>query len=309
MTNISGTNNFFVNIQPGQTGGNQPVGGKSTDGTAGQTGAGNISGAREMPNSESTSTSVAPTYTPPNPKLDDPTGTEARLENARRALMESNNAAAGSGAPSGGATTKELFRLMIETQANQRTAALQSRTLGYEQAQAHSLAQAAEMTNAADDMEAGAEKAMIISAVVGGVGMAMSAGSAIAQGRQVTKMAQTARMGAADEVLDTTSNLGQKFAVDTKRFDVTASVGSLGQTVGGIGSAQANAQDSTSQADAKRHEAKGSEEAAQSSAAQQRADMAKEVQQAMSEMINQIINQLKEMQEAKVDAMRAITRG
>jgi hypothetical protein len=62
------------------------------------------------------------------------------------------------------------------------------------------------------------------------------------------------------------------------------------------------------QADAKNIEAEGSIDAAEAQEAQAAADIKKEIQQGLDDLIKAIINFLKELKEAQVNQMQSLTK-
>jgi hypothetical protein len=102
---------------------------------------------------------------------------------------------------------------------------------------------------------------------------------------------------------------------DKQAFDMAAGYMQAFQAANTIGAgagqginAGGTSTDSKAQAEAKKLEAQGSRDAAEAQEAQQTADSKKQMEEALNDMIKQIINFLKEMREAEVDAMRSLTK-
>ena len=110
--------------------------------------------------------------------------------------------------------------------------------------------------------------------------------------------AAASAQGAASKAFELASSKAQSF---TAMGQTVNALGDMGRS-GGAGA------DGIMQAEAKREEAEGARNAAEAQFAQQTADMKKELQDSMNEMIKQVINFLKELREAEVDAMRALTK-
>lgn len=234
-----------------------------------------------------------------------------------------------------------LGKLMIEYAGNQRTNAMNQRSLGYQQAKAESLSQANELKEAADKMSKGADLSMGIGIAFAGVSMIMSSASLV---KQFTGAAKSMKPGGAmDQVNKSQQELnslklegnfekmkygkvseGTKESIKTARTELKTNTEKLSeidkgvqrfQTMAEIGQTLSNSAgqlgrglDTKEQANAKRDEAEGSIHAAEATQAQQKADLAKEVQSAMDDMIKSILNMIKELKDSKVEMMRAITR-
>ncbi|WP_062012788.1 type III secretion system translocon subunit SctB [Aureimonas sp. AU4] len=321
-TTIGNTPNpAFVNY-------NTTTGTQQTSGTGTTTGAGNAGAAGgQLPG-------VPASYTPPAPP---PPLSDAELS----ALSESLSAAGlstGRGNFDYDSVISTLANLMIQQSNDRRSQAMNQRTAGYEQAKAQSIQQAADMNQAADKMDKGAVLSMTIGIVTAGIAMI---GSGISLYKQVGSLKQSAdaannmskaqqELTAATKKADTFTDAG-KFATDKVKTDVLnaemkfkiasnegaqidkmlqryQSAADLTSRGGDIGRQLGQGLDTKEQAQAKREEAEGSVAAAEATSHQQKAEIAKDVQQAMDDMIKQVINFVKEMQENKVEMMRAITR-
>jgi hypothetical protein len=98
------------------------------------------------------------------------------------------------------------------------------------------------------------------------------------------------------------------FDVASTKAQMFTSLGQVSSATGDIGRSGSASADTLAQAEAKKIDAEGARDAAEAQYAQQTADMKKELQESLNEMIKQIINFIKEMKDAEVDAMRALTR-
>lgn len=149
---------------------------------------------------------------------------------------------------------------------------------------------------------------------------AFQAGEDVNQAEKIASRVSTASDKAKTQEALRTANQ-TKFTADEahrnaqKSFDIAMSkaqgFAALGQTsaaIGEISRSTGTGTDQRMQAEAKEAEAEGSRDAAEAQYAQQTADMKKDIQDSMNDMIKQIINFIKEMKEAEVEAMRALTR-
>lgn len=98
------------------------------------------------------------------------------------------------------------------------------------------------------------------------------------------------------------------FDVASTKAQMFTSLGQVSSATGDIGRSGSASVDTLAQAEAKKIDADGARDAAEAQYAQQVADMKKELQDSLNDMIKQIINFIKEMKDAEVDAMRALTR-
>lgn len=227
--------------------------------------------------------------------------------------------------------TSLIGKMMIQFAASQREQALNQRLMGYEQAKNAALDQAGELTKSAEKMDKGANISMGMAI---GFGALSLAGSAVSLGKQVSSMRKAdAAAKNVDDASEKLRNLKQlqnntgddlKGAISNAKQDLMSaqaksggiehkigaykSAGELVSRFGDMGSRTGQSIDTKEQAKAKQDEAQGSRDAAESTIAQQRADQAKEVQQARDDMVKAILNFIKEMQDSKVEMMRAITR-
>lgn len=101
---------------------------------------------------------------------------------------------------------------------------------------------------------------------------------------------------------------GNLFNVANTKGGLAGAFGQAGSALGDTTSRAGAGADAKQQAEAKALDAQGSRDAAEAQYAQQQADLKKELQDSLSDMIKQIINFIKELKEAEVDAMRALTK-
>lgn len=104
------------------------------------------------------------------------------------------------------------------------------------------------------------------------------------------------------------SQAADAFRLASAKADAAVNLGRLGEAIGGLGRSIGSGSEAHYQAGAKADDARAAEEAAQAQYTQQTADMKKDVQDAAADMIRQIIAFIKELRDAEVEAMRAITR-
>lgn len=210
-----------------------------------------------------------------------------------------------------GDLAKLLARLMIEQTADQRQNALNDRLLARDKAKGELMNQADQLGKAADKMIEGATTALITGLVGAGLqilGAAVNlAGAFKALGgmgdaqkatQQAINDANKQAMKAAEQAFGKAQTMGQLF-------------GTLSQIGSGLGDATkagGTSADARLQAEGKKLEAEGSRDAAQAQEYQQIADNKKQMEEALNDMMKQIINFLKEMREAEVDAMRSLTK-
>lgn len=206
-----------------------------------------------------------------------------------------------------GDVAKFLARAMMEQASHERKNALEGRLAAREQAAAQSMEQSEKLNDAADKMMAGAMTNMIIgivasavSALASGVSAVGSLGGALKLGGigSALKGSGATTLTAAQDITKSVTTgvvdgLNALSKVATSLSDMSRSIGT------GI--------DGKMQAEAKKMEADAQIDAAQSQYSQQTGDMKKEIQDNMKELMERIINFVKEMQDAEVDAMRAIT--
>ncbi|MBC8130162.1 MAG: hypothetical protein H7Y08_07545 [Rhizobiaceae bacterium] len=226
-----------------------------------------------------------------------------------------------------GDIAKFLGRAMIEFATQQRQNALDERMAARDAAKAQLMDQATQMDAAAAKMESGA----LANAILGGISAAVSGISAgmsvFKQGAEIKSMTSAAADTKASnkamatvnesgfdapqlksEISGSLKNADVSFNLAQSRSQQAMTSAQIGEAVGTGFRIAGTATDSMMQAGAKTADAEGARDAAEATYQQQVGDQKKEIQQAMDEMIKQLINFLKEMQEAEVDAMRALTK-
>lgn len=222
-------------------------------------------------------------------------------------------------------TGDTLGRLMVEMAGMQRKEALENRLLAREAAKGAMLDQAGKLQEAADKMRTGAIVALIITIVVAVITVAASVASAKAdmkgikgqkmdlEGQQLQSQGQHLK-STGDEALGTATEqagLAKRMNAGDMNYDAAKSrlvgqmISSLGQTGQGI----ARSIDTFFQADAKDKEAEGQVFAAMAEYLRGQADISKDVQNQMDELIKKVIDFLKQIKEAEVNQMAAVTRG
>lgn len=233
-----------------------------------------------------------------------------------------------------GNIAKFLARAMIESAGEQRQNALADRLAARETAKAELISQANKMEKAADKMAAGAITNLVAGVVGGAMSIGGSAFSAVKGMGQLTEMkgvlgslktanADAVQLGkleklapgmsklAPDSIAQNRGVLGgldKQFMALNTQMQVTAAKSQIVTSSGDVTKMLGSTTDARLQAEAKREDAGGARDAADAQVAQQQAELKKDVQDTMNEMIKQIINFLKEMKDAEVDAMRSLTR-
>ena len=210
-----------------------------------------------------------------------------------------------------GDLAKLLARLMIEQTADQRQNALKDRLLARDKAKGELMSQADQLGKAADKMIEGATTALITGLVGAGLQILGAAvnlagafkalsgmGDAQKATQQAIKDANEQAMKAAEQAFGKAQTMGQLFAT----------ISQIGSGIGDATKAGGTSADARLQAEGKKLEAEGSRDAAQAQEHQQIADSKKQMEEALNDMMKQIINFLKEMREAEVDAMRSLTK-
>ncbi|MEM8797306.1 MAG: hypothetical protein AAGE61_17230 [Pseudomonadota bacterium] len=238
---------------------------------------------------------------------------------------------------------KLLARAMVENAGQQRKEALNQRLSSRLEAKEQLDRQAGDLSAAADKMRTGAITALVLTVVTAVVSIVMSAVSlrgmkgnmaelknAGQQTQQATQLsnqaAQTSKIasntsGTAATKLNTQaaqmSNQANEMNVNAKISLETVSASSakaqqtasMGGAIGGMGSSSAGAVQSLTGAQAKDLEADASEEAAEAELTKSEADVDREVQQALDEFMKHLINFIKELRDAEVEQMAAVTKG
>jgi hypothetical protein len=200
-----------------------------------------------------------------------------------------------------------LARVMIEQAGEQRQNELENRLQAREQAKQELLDQAGKMKQAADEMVKGAITALVIAVVSAVVTIALSA----VQIKMASKQLDMAKTGAKDfakgdiDADELKAVLDQAGAIGGK----AQGWGSIGQGINNIANGFGNWGKAEFEAQAKRLEAEGTIDSAQSQYIQGQGDLRKEMQETLNQMIQAIINFIKEMKESEVNMMQSITRG
>ncbi len=254
--------------------------------------------------------------------VDTPLKLEATLAMYEAALSQLGDSNSGA-AVFVGNIARLLARIMIEQTAEQRQNALNDRLAAREQAKADLMGQADKLDEAATKMMEGANTALITGLVAASLQILASAVSLVGSLKALGGMsdAQKATQKTLDDVAGKTLDEAAQKAVDhalqaTKQlFDKAGALGGVFTAIGQIGTAAGqginaagSSQDAKAQAQAKEMEAEGSRNAAEAQESQQTADNKKQIEEALNDMMKQIINFLKELREAEVDAMRSLTR-
>lgn len=204
---------------------------------------------------------------------------------------------------------KFLARAMIENAGEQRQNALNDRLAARESAKAELVSQADKMEKAADKMATGA----IVNLVAGVIGGAMSIGgsafSAVKGMSQIKEMkGLVGEMKGKDISAQSFKTAETQFGGVNSQMQLTAAKSQIVASSGDMTKMLGSSSDARLQAEAKREDAGGARDAADAQVAQQQAELSKDTQDTMNEMVKQIINFLKELKDAEVDAMRALTR-
>ncbi|MGQ3211769.1 MAG: hypothetical protein ACT6U0_10175 [Shinella sp.] len=233
-----------------------------------------------------------------------------------------------------GNIAKFLARAMIESAGEQRQNALADRLAARETAKAELISQAGKMEKAADKMAAGAITNLVAGMVGGAMSIGGSAFSTVKGMGQLAEMkgvlgslktanADAVQLGKLEKLAPgmsklapdaiaqnkgTLSGLDKQFNALNSQMQVTTAKSQIVTSSGDVTKMLGSTTDARLQAEAKREDAGGARDAADAQVAQQQAELKKDVQDTMNEMIKQIINFLKEMKDAEVDAMRALTR-
>lgn len=212
-----------------------------------------------------------------------------RLENLSLALKDLATLA--------GSSFDFLMRVMIEQAGQQRKDALEQRLQAREAAQTELIAQAGKLEKSADEMMSGAIAALVI-AVVTAVATAVLSGIAAARAGSSLDSAKLA----AKYDSNTMSTLA------TQQGAIASGWSGASQAVGTLGGALGNTVNTIYQANSKRLEAEGSRDSAQAEEMKSLADIKKEMQQALDELIKAIVNFVKEMKDNEVQMMQPLTK-
>lgn len=239
-----------------------------------------------------------------------------------------------------------LAKAMIEAAGQQRQNALDDRLAARQEARAQLLKQSGKMKDAAEKMMDGATTALIMGVVGGAISIAGSMTAALGTLSQVKKMSQsmkstkdavsevstaerrvveleqgagnlsrTERRTAMIDAKTARTTAVNKQEIEKKAFETASAKSQMFTAAGQVGSAFGDTTrsigtslDARAQAEAKKTDAEGTKDAAEAQYIQQTADTKKELQDSLNDMIKQIIDFLKEIENAKVEGMRAFTR-
>lgn len=182
-----------------------------------------------------------------------------------------------------------LARALIEMAADQRKSALESRLSAREEAKGELMQQAGTMRSEASKMIAGAIVSAIVSIASAGISIGFS-------------------MSAASNLKTGMSGTGKDISVDDFHKGMADVRNAVGGAVKTAMDAVANMINSSLQAAAKIDQAEGTEHAAEAEEIRGKGDMAKELGDAVEEMIKAVINFLKELKDAQAEQMRSLTK-
>lgn len=216
-----------------------------------------------------------------------------------------------------------LGKLMIEQAASQRHSALQDRMTSRQAAKADLMDQAGAMDKSADEMMKGAIVSLVltvVSSAISIIGSVASLSNAISgfgdkvsnatkTGQALSEASKAAGMGS-EKAASLGSKLTQEILAKTvsrteQMFNI---IEKLAPAVSGLASSAAQFGKSVTDSDAKHIEAEGARSAAKAQDKQADADQAKDIQQALDEMLKAIINFLKELRETEANMMQAMTK-
>lgn len=189
-----------------------------------------------------------------------------------------------------------LARAMIEQAAEQRQNALNDRLNARDQAKTELLSQAESLKDQASELKDGAKSAMILSIVFSSLSI-VAAGVSIVGGG-------LGGVGSSDGVRVVAKG-GQ---VGNALYGSSQGATSIGGSLGQIGQSSSGYETTSAQATAKEMEAQGQIDAAQAQEMQNVADLKKEMQDSMNDMIKSIIAFLKELSDAKAQQMQVMTK-
>lgn len=231
-----------------------------------------------------------------------------------------------------------IARLAIEQAYNRMDEALDSRLLSRQVSKSELLQQAAEMNESADKMLAGAIVSLVLSVVMGGISLGMSVNSvrkaapelgdlkdAANSISDMSKKLKTleniklqnpnmdpAMMNKLDDAIGKLQtqlkSVQNQFQVITSNIQQLQNVAQNAQMANGIAQTIGNSTQSSLQASGKADEAEGARMAALAEDEKAQADIAKQMMDAVQELLRSIMAFLRDMQEAEVQMMQAITR-
>lgn len=242
-----------------------------------------------------------------------------RLENAASAISSLFGG--------GSVDASTLGRLLIEMTALQRQDALDSRMLARETAKTAMISEAGTLNAAAEKMRSSALTGLIMTAVASGL-QVVAAGISLKGSlkgvsaeeqdlnlddfaNQANKMKLSGKaddIDLADDILKQVDDM-KHLNFDAKRTaDKWEFAGQVGSSFAQLAHGGARAIEGYGQADATEMQAEGKIEAAMAEHARGEADIEKEVQAALNDFIKSVIDFVKQLQEAEVNQMQAITR-
>ena len=230
-----------------------------------------------------------------------------------------------------GNTMDFLARAMIEQYGQQRHEAVVDRQEMRQAAQAELMTSAGKLDEEADKIQTSALTSLIVGVVSAGIQIGMTVGGSMAKIASLKgeMSAMKEFNGAESRFAGLSKDLkaGNEFAADfmkqekqimndaklaMKQAEVLGTKGGLatgvGSAIGKAGELGANYASSMGQADAKRAEADGKRADALAQGLEAQADLKKAVQEALDDMIKQIIAFVKDQQDAKSERMQAFTR-
>jgi hypothetical protein len=259
-----------------------------------------------------------------------------RFQTAAETLVEALKPTGTGSAAYIGSTSSFLARALIEFAAEQRKNALDERMNARETAQTQLKGQANEMREAADKIMGGAILNLVMTVVMSAVSIGMSIGAAVgnasatkemvgglkemkstaADAENFSKAAQIHKANPSGAEFNVKADAakaklqvqGNEFTTISQGAQKYTSINTVGQAMTQLGSGVGNSGNSIMQAQSKEDDAQAAEAAAAAQYAEGQADINKDLQNTMSEFIKTIINFLKELKEAEVDQMRALTK-
>lgn len=224
-----------------------------------------------------------------------------------------------------------LARLLLQATENARESELQQRLNARSEAKAELTAQAASQRSAAEALKSNAVFALVLGVVGGALNVLMSGIQGFSAGRTMARLKElkAPELKSVNNAGNTgsSSNVGQpgakdarvRFSADEKAFEKALKeveqkaqkVAAFGQGAGGVASISQAASayfNNIGQAESQRLQADGSENAAQAQETGSIADMRKEMQSALEDLIRSLISLFKEMGASEAEAMQSVTR-
>ena len=191
---------------------------------------------------------------------------------------------------------KVLARTLVELHNLQRKDALNNRLSARTEAKAQLQDQAGKLNDSADELLQGAIVNLVLTTVSAAITIVSSAIS----------IGQTGiALGSFDASTATQADTAKLSAIGGKASNVSQ----LGGGISSLGSGAANFASTQSQAAAKEIESEGAILAAEAEETKSEGDIAREQQQSLDETTKQLIAFIKELRDAEVEQMAAITRG